>query len=158
MANQLSHFAIHADDLERARKFYGGIFGWTFRGFSDGPITDACRILDAQGNLLAPLGAMQSRKFNAAPQPVRGFECSIAVDDVDAVARAVEANGGKIVMPKAAIPGVGWIVKFLDTEGNLACAVRYDPAARLGVRRGRFWYESIITEGSKWQTSKINRS
>jgi predicted enzyme related to lactoylglutathione lyase len=88
MPNQLAHFAIHADDLERARK------------------------------------------FNSAPQPVLGFECSIAVDDVDVVARAVESNGGKIVMPKAAIPGVGWIVKFLDTEGNLACATQYDPAAR----------------------------
>ena len=43
--------------------------------------------------------------------------------------RAVEANGGKVVMPKAAIPGVGWVVKFLDSEGNLACAVHYDPTA-----------------------------
>ncbi|MFZ3199556.1 MAG: VOC family protein [Candidatus Acidiferrales bacterium] len=130
MPNQLSHFAIHADDLERARKFYGGVFGWTFQGFGGGPITDFCRITDAAGNLLKPLGAMQSRKYSPAPQPVIGFECSIAVRDVDAVARAVEANGGKIVMQKAAIPGVGWVVKFLDTEGNLACAVHYDPSAR----------------------------
>jgi len=130
MPNQLSHFAIHADDLERARKFYGGVFGWTFQGFGGGPITDFCQIRDAKGKALAPLGAMQSRKFNPAPQPVIGFECSITVRDVDAVARAVEANGGKIVMPKAAIPGVGWVVKFLDTEGNLVCAVHYDPAAR----------------------------
>jgi hypothetical protein len=130
MSNQLSHFAIHVDDLDRARKFYGAAFGWTFQGFGGGPIADFCQIKDAAGNLLAPLGAMQSRKFNPAPQPILGFECSIAVDDVDAVARAVEANGGKIVMPKAAIPGVGWVVKFLDTEGNLACAVHYDPSAR----------------------------
>jgi uncharacterized protein len=80
--------------------------------------------------MLAPLGAIQSRKFNSSPQPVYGFECSIVVDDVDAAARAIEANGGKIVMPKAAIPGVAWIVKFLDTEGNLVCAVHYDRAAR----------------------------
>jgi predicted enzyme related to lactoylglutathione lyase len=130
MANQLSHFAIHVDDLERARKFYGGVFGWAFQGFGGGPMTDFCQILDGEGNRLAPLGAMQSRKFNAAPQPVIGFECSIAVNDVDAVARAVEANGGKIVMPKSPIPGVGWIVKFLDSEGNLACAVQYDAAAK----------------------------
>lgn len=130
MPNQLSHFAIHADDLDRARKFYAGVFGWTFQGFGGGPITDFCQILDAEGNRLAPLGAMQSRKFNAAPQPVVGFECSIAVNDVDAIARAVEANGGKIVMPKAAIPGVGWIVKFMDSEGNLVCAVQYHADAK----------------------------
>ena len=130
MPNQLSHFAVHVDDLGRARKFYGGVFGWTFQGFGGGPITDFCQIKDAAGNLLSPLGAMQSRKFSPAPQPVYGFECSIAVEDVYAVTRAVEVNGGKIVMPKAAIPGVGWVVKFLDTEGNLACAVQYDPTAR----------------------------
>jgi uncharacterized protein len=129
MPNQLAHFAIHADDLERARKFYGGVFGWTFQGYG-GPMTDFCQIQDAAGKALAPLGAIQSRKFNSAPQPVYGFECSIVVDDVDAAARAVVANGGKIVMPKAAIPGVAWIVKFLDTEGNLVCAVHYDQAAR----------------------------
>jgi predicted enzyme related to lactoylglutathione lyase len=129
MANQLAHFAIHADDLERARKFYGGVFGWTFQGIG-APMADFCQIRDGAGQALAPLGAIQSRKFNSAPQPVIGFECSIAVNDVDAVARAVEAKGGKIVMPKTAIPGVGWVVKFLDTEGNLVCAVHFDPAAK----------------------------
>jgi uncharacterized protein len=127
--NQLSHFAIHADDLERARKFYGSVFGWTFQGFG-APTTDFCQIKDAAGNLLAPLGAMQSRKFNSAPQPVIGLECSFAVQDVDAIARAIERNGGKIVMPKSAIPGVGWVVKFIDTEGNLVCAVQYDARAK----------------------------
>jgi len=130
VANQLSHFAIHADDLERARKFYSALFGWTFQGYPGVPMDGFCRIFDAQGKELAPLGAMQSRKFNVAPQPVVGLECSFAVDDVDATARAVEANGGKIVMKKSAIPGVAWLIKFLDTEGNLLCAAQYDPSAR----------------------------
>jgi uncharacterized protein len=130
MTNQLSHFAIHADDLERARKFYGGIFGWTFQGIGI-PMSDFCQIIpDSSGNPPAHIGAIQSRKFNSAPQPVIGYECSFTVDDVDAIARAVEANGGEIVMKKSPIPGVGWIVKFLDTEGNLVCAVQQDPAAK----------------------------
>jgi predicted enzyme related to lactoylglutathione lyase len=127
--SQLAHFVIHADDLDRARKFYGAIFGWKFQGYGL-DMTDFCQIVDGAGNMLAPLGAIQARKFNSASQPVLGFECSIQVDDIDAAARAIEANGGKIVMKKAAIPGVAWIVKFLDTEGNLACAVKYDPAAK----------------------------
>jgi uncharacterized protein len=127
MPNQLAHFAIHADDLERARKLYGAIFGWKFQGYG-GDTADFCQIIDDAGNMLAPLGAIQSRKFNSAPQPMIGFECSIAVDDIDAAARAIEANGGKIVMKKSAIPGVAWIVKFLDTEGNLACAVKIRPS------------------------------
>jgi uncharacterized protein len=129
MTNQLAHFAIHADDIERARRFYAAIFGWTYQGYGVS-MDDFCQIKDADGKMLEPLGAIQARKFNAAPQPVTGFECSIAVDDLDAAARAIEANRGKIVMGKTAIPGVCWIVKFLDTEGNLACAVKYDPAAK----------------------------
>ena len=126
MPNQLTHFAIHADDLERDREFYGAIFGWTFRGIGM-PMSDFCQIVpDASGT---HIGAIQARKFNVVPERVIGYECSFTVDDVDAVARSVEANGGRIVMKKSAIPGVGWIVKFLDTEGNLACAVQQDPAA-----------------------------
>jgi predicted enzyme related to lactoylglutathione lyase len=127
--SQLAHFAIHADDLERARKFYGSVFGWKFQGYG-GDMADFCQIIDESGNLLAPIGAIQARQFNSAPQPMIGFECSITVDDIDAATGTIEASGGKIVMKKAAIPGVAWIVKFLDTEGNLACAVKYDPAAK----------------------------
>jgi len=130
MVNQLSHFAIHAEDLDRARKFYGGVFGWTFEGYPGVPMNGFCRIFDRAGKELAPLGAIQSRKANVAPHPVYGLECSFQVDDVDAIARSVEASGGKIVMKKAPIPGVGWIVKFLDTEGNLVCAVQYDSSTR----------------------------
>jgi uncharacterized protein len=130
MPNQLAHFAIHVDDSERARRFYGGVFGWTFQSYGGGPLTDFCLIRDSEGRELKPIGAMQSRRFNTAPQPVYGYECSIAVDDVDAATTAVTAHGGKIVMPKTPVPGVGWLIKFLDSEGNLVCAIRFDPAAK----------------------------
>jgi predicted enzyme related to lactoylglutathione lyase len=128
--NNVAHFAIHADDLGRAQKFYGKVFAWQFEGFGGGPMTDFCKITTADGNDMAPIGAMQSRKFNAAPREVIGYECSIAVNDVDITAKKVEAAGGKILMPKTAIPGVGWLIKFLDTEGNLACAVHFDESAK----------------------------
>jgi predicted enzyme related to lactoylglutathione lyase len=30
MANHIRHFAIHADDVERARNFYAAVFDWRF--------------------------------------------------------------------------------------------------------------------------------
>ena len=128
--NNVAHFAIHADDLQRAQNFYGKVFGWQYEGFGGGPMTDFCKITSADSEDLAPIGAMQSRKFNVAPAEVIGYECSIAVNDVDITATKVEAAGGKILMPKTAIPGVGWLIKFLDTEGNLACAVKFDTSAK----------------------------
>lgn len=122
--NRLAHFAIHANDVERARRFYEGVFDWKCQGY--GGAADFLQIQGADGQVM---GAIQSRRFNAADKELLGFECSIEVDDVEAVTRAVEAGGGTMLMRKTAIPHVGWIVKFLDTEGNLCCAVNYDSAA-----------------------------
>ena len=48
MPNQLARFALHADDLDCARKFCGGVFGWKFQRQS-GPLADFCQIQDASG-------------------------------------------------------------------------------------------------------------
>jgi predicted enzyme related to lactoylglutathione lyase len=125
-SNRLCHFAIHADNFERAKKFYGAVFDWEFREYG----ADAfCQIAPRDGGP-APIGAIQGRRYNALDKDVYGFECSFSVDDVDATARAVEAAGGTIVMRRTAIPNVGWVIKFRDTEGNLACAIQYDPTAK----------------------------
>jgi len=59
-------------------------------------MTDFCQIIGQNDEYLASLGAIQSRKFNSAPQPVHGFECSIAVADVDAVAAAVQRAAARL--------------------------------------------------------------
>jgi predicted enzyme related to lactoylglutathione lyase len=130
MANNVCHFAVHAEDLIRARGFYSSVFGWQFQGFGGADMTSFCKIKNSAGEEPGLIGAMQHRRFNVLPQPVLGFECSIAVNDVEATAKAVEAAGGTILMPKTAIPGVGWLIKFSDTEGNLVCAVRFDENAK----------------------------
>jgi hypothetical protein len=33
-------------------------------------------------------------------------------------------------MPRCAVPTVGWLIKFLDTEGNLVVAMQPDAKAR----------------------------
>lgn len=39
-----------------------------------------------------------------------GFECTLGVASIDETIAAVEANGGKIVMPKFHIPTVGTLI------------------------------------------------
>ena len=58
-----------------------------------------------------------------------GYECSFSAANVDAIATAVEDSGGTIVMPKVAIPGVGRLIFFKDTEGNIAGAIEFDTPA-----------------------------
>ena len=54
------------------------------------------------------------------------FECTIAVDDLDAVTEAVAKHGGRIIMKKASIPTVGVLTKFEDPEGNILGAMAYE--------------------------------
>ena len=42
----------------------------------------------------------------------------VMVDDIDQAIAKVQKLGGKIVVPKMEIKGVGWTVIIQDTEGN----------------------------------------
>lgn len=121
MNNELAHFAIYVEDIQRARSFYKDLFGWSFNDYGPG---DFLQIKYSPDDV-SPIGALQSRNYSPVEAKVIGFECSIAVDDIDTVIEKVKANKGRIVMPKTEIPHVGMLVKFLDSEGNLVCAIQY---------------------------------
>jgi len=36
MKNKMTHFAIHIDDIERAKNFYDGVFDWGFNSYGQG--------------------------------------------------------------------------------------------------------------------------
>jgi predicted enzyme related to lactoylglutathione lyase len=55
---------------------------------------------------------------------------SIEVPLLDEFAAKIEANGGTIVMPKMAIPGVGWLAYAKDTEGSIFGIMHSDPSAK----------------------------
>ena len=127
MTNKLTHFAIHIDDMERAKHFYDKVFDWGFNTYGQ---EDFVQIKSNKSDDGILLGAMQSRKYSSIPEKIAGFECSFGVENIEEVIKKVEENGGKIVMPKTAVPHVGWIAKFIDTEGNLFCGMQYDASAR----------------------------
>jgi len=126
MKNKLTHFAIHIDDIDRAKNFYDGVFDWGFNSY--GP-SDFLQIKDNKSENGEVIGALQARSYSLTPEKVIGFECSISVENIEAIIEKVKACGGQILLPKTAIPNVGWVAKFLDTEGNIICGIQYDNAA-----------------------------
>lgn len=126
MKNKLTHFAIHIDNMQRARNFYDGVFDWDFNSYGQDDFLQIKADKSENGELI---GAMQSRKYSPVSEKIIGFECSIGVENIEETIDKVKSNGGQILMPKTAIPHVGWIAKFLDTEGNLICAIQYDKTA-----------------------------
>lgn len=121
MANTLFRFGINADDVPRARAFYQNVFGWTFEPW--GPPN--FYLIETGGDPAPPVGGLIHERRELLPG-VRtvGFECTISVTDVDATIRAIEQNGGKIVVPKFHIPTVGTGCYFQDTEGNVAAIMQ----------------------------------
>ena len=115
MPNDLDFFAINADDVPRARKFYETVFGWSFEPW--GP--PHFYLIDTSDEP-AVKGALQERRELAHGQKMIGFECTITVADIDKTLRAIEANGGRLAAPKFHIPTVGTVAYFFDTEGNVA--------------------------------------
>ncbi len=122
MINTVQHFAINADDLPRARAFYEQVFGWRFEAW--GP-PDFFQIVSGTEDAPGIRGALQKRR-SIGGTPVTGFECTVAVADVDAVIAATLASGGKVLMDKTVIAGVGELVFVADPEGNAVGAMRYD--------------------------------
>ena len=118
MPAPLRHFAINADDVQRAKRFYEGVFGWTFDPW--GP--PDFYLIGAAG----VGGALQGRRELVPGVRMAGFEATMGVDDIDATIAAIQAAGGKIVMQPYRIEGVGELIYFEDTEGNLVGAMKYD--------------------------------
>jgi len=127
MKNKLTHFAIYIDDIDRAKKFYSKLFGWDFNSY--GP-SDFLQIKTGESEGAELIGALQARKYSPIEDKIIGFECSIEVVNLDETVESVIENGGKILMQKTAIPYVGWLSKFLDTENNIVCAIQYDDSAK----------------------------
>jgi predicted enzyme related to lactoylglutathione lyase len=120
MPAKLRHFAINADDVPRAKAFYEGVFGWTFDPW--GP-PDFYQVKNAGHGLL---GALQGRRELAPGVRMAGYEVTAGIEDIEATIAAVEAAGGKIIMQPYRIEGVGELIYFEDTEGNLVGAMQYE--------------------------------
>jgi predicted enzyme related to lactoylglutathione lyase len=123
MPNNLASFAIHAYDVQRARSFYEAVFGWNFEPW--GP-PDFYLIHTGDEASPGVQGLLQKRRTPLVKGGFNGFECTISVDDVDAIATAVVANGGRITMEKSPIPTVGELIYFEDTEVNVLGAMKYE--------------------------------
>jgi predicted enzyme related to lactoylglutathione lyase len=122
----LAHFAINADDVDAARRFYEAVFDFGFSAW--GP--PGFYLVDTGAtDRPAIAGALQQRRELIPGTRTVTFECTFAVDDVDVVAAAVLANGGRILMEKTTIAGVGDLIWIADPDGNALGAMRYDPSA-----------------------------
>ena len=125
MPNHIRHFAVHADDVDRARSFYESVFAWRFEPW--GPPNFYLIRTGPEGDR-GLQGALQERQQPLQGSGLRGFECTIGVDDLDAVLALIPRFGGTVVSQPFVIDAVGRLAFFHDTEGNRVGVMQYDPA------------------------------
>jgi len=111
------HFEIPADDVEKLRKFYSELFGWRIERMP-GPMeywAIETVPIDEKGRPVRPgvNGGLFKRE-----SPDQNPLNYVAVDSVDEHIKKIKALGGKIVLTKQEVPGIGWWALGADPEGN----------------------------------------
>lgn len=122
MSNNVVHFAIHADDVERARRFYENVFGWTFEAWGPPGFYNISTGTEDRPGIR---GALHGRQEPLTGSGTRGFTCTVAIEDLAGTRQRVTDNVGTIVLEELEIPTVGRLTHFLDTEGNEVAAMVY---------------------------------
>lgn len=116
------HFEIPAENPQRAINFYSTVFGWKFEKWA-GPM-DYWLIKTGQPGEPGIDGGMMPRR-----DPQQPCVNTIGIANLDDVLKTVDANGGQCVVPKMAVPGVGWLAYCKDTEGYIFGLMQNDPKA-----------------------------
>src|SRR5262249_5736901 len=111
---RVNHFEIYTDDPVAVQPFYNDVFGWKFQKFEGGPIeywlvtTGSGREPGINGGITRPREMQRHRPLN-----------TVAVSSLDESIRKIEKSGGKICVPKMAIPKIGWLAYAEDPAGNV---------------------------------------
>jgi uncharacterized protein len=115
------HFEIPVDDIDRAKNFYGSIFGWDLQTvqMGDGEYTTVIDTpVDEQTRMPTEPGAINGglmQRTDSTPAPV----VTIEVDAIDQALTQIVDSGGTTVTPRTPIPGMGAFAYFKDSEGNV---------------------------------------
>jgi predicted enzyme related to lactoylglutathione lyase len=120
MSGRVVHFEIPFDDGDRARAFYGGVFGWQLVPV---PGVDYTLVMtgptDQETGATEP-GFINGGLFERSEQfPGKAPNVVIDVASIDDALRQVKEAGGAVASERMAVGDMGFAAYFTDTEGNL---------------------------------------
>ena len=91
--------------MAKCKAFYQKVFDW--------------QVNEQTGYGLIDTGALPGGGiFPAPPEVPLGVAVYVGVESIEESVKKIEAAGGRIVVPKTEVPGMGWFTTFLDPEGN----------------------------------------
>jgi predicted enzyme related to lactoylglutathione lyase len=129
-------------DLDAAKKFYAGLFGWTFRDIQDSGTKYAEAFLDGR-----PVAGLIHKNVPASEYRQPAWLSFFAVGDVDAAKKVALQNGAKVLFEPHSIPDRGREAVFADPQGAVFAVLASssgDPPDAL-VASGEWIWISLIT-------------
>lgn len=137
-------YELQCSDVPKAQAFYAELLGWKNVRFPAGPTSyEMIFVGDTPDTMIG--GYVPLRKGDT-----RGSRwiASVSVEDVDAVARAAAANGGKVVDPPHDVAGAGRGARIADPAGaelSLIRSTRGDAPDRDATPTGYFFWNELHT-------------
>ena len=125
MSGRVVHFEVPFDNVDRARAFYQGAFGWNIM-----PMPEMSYTMVATG----PTGDQGPSEpgyigggLTERTELLQGPVITVDVEDIDAALATIEQLGGKTVRPRQELGGgMGFTAYFTDPEGNLTGLYQMD--------------------------------
>jgi uncharacterized protein len=106
--HNICHFEIPVDNSERAQKFYGELFGWSFDNMTIGGTSYwSIKTPDGIG------GGLMQRQMNGQ-QPVNYVLVTSVQESLDKAGKL----GANVLVGRTPVPGMGWFAIVQDTENN----------------------------------------
>jgi uncharacterized protein len=128
-------------DLDAARRFYGGVFGWEFDGTGRMPTDPPGEywVARVRGAEVAGLGSLPT------PDTPAAWHTQVAVDDLEASVQLARDAGGAVLAEPVDAPPAGRLAVIADPSG--APITLWRAAARHGA--------GIVNEPSAWAMSLL---
>ncbi len=110
------HFEIPANDVEKIKKFYSDLFGWKIEKLATMEYYSVTTVpMDEKGNLLRPgVNGGLFKKDQPQQQPLN----YIYVESIVDYSKKIIDLGGKVLVTKTEVQGMGWFAVAQDPEGN----------------------------------------
>ena len=121
--SRVVHFEISAEKPEELIGFYKNTFNWRFEKWK-GPMV-YWMIMTGDEKKPGIDGGLKKRD-EMGTNTVN----TIDVLSIDESIKKVTKNGGEIIVPKMAVPGVGWMAYFKDPQGNVFGIMQRDESAK----------------------------
>jgi predicted enzyme related to lactoylglutathione lyase len=138
-----------APDLDNAKRFYGALFGWTFRDAPGAP-DYALALLDGE-----PVAGLFQKALPAGQSKQPAWLTFLAVRDVDAAQQGVLQHGGKVLSKAHYYPHRGRQAVLLDPDGAefaVLAAEGGDPPEYLAAP-GQWIWSSLLVADPKQETA-----